>query len=481
MTRPTNDPYQQSSAERANMSINPGTAVEALHASATRKVMLRLLPIMCAAYFMAYIDRTNVALAKTALQADVGISVTAFGLGAGIFFISYAFLEVPSNLIMHRVGPRRWIARIALSWGALSAAMMFVQGDLSFYLLRFLLGIAEAGLYPALMYMVTMWFSQKNRATAVGFIYLAPTIALVVGGPIGGGLMELDGLGGLRGWQWMFLVEGIVTMLVGVVVFFRLPEVPADAKWLTPREAETLSAHASASRADQETRIRGNVKKAFGRPFIIIIALIYLFNQITNVGIVFNIPSIVEDLDIHGSFLIGLVSGSAGIGATVGVLLVPYVHRRFQNETQFIGILAAATTASSVAFVLVSRPHHQDRPHRRLDGVRLRHPAAVLVGRHGPDVGSDGRRRAGVHQHHRSDRWLHRAIRLRTGRKHHGQPRIRIPGGGRSSSVLGVALAPLLGLAIRREDRTAAVSTSPTPRRPPSEIADVGGLLTCTD
>jgi MFS family permease len=445
------------------MSINPGTAADALHASATRKVMLRLLPIMCAAYFMAYIDRTNVALAKTALQTDVGISVTAFGLGAGIFFISYAFLEVPSNLIMHRVGPRRWIARIALSWGALSAAMMFVQGDLSFYVLRFLLGIAEAGLYPALMYMVTMWFSQKNRATAVGFIYLAPTIALVVGGPIGGGLMELDGLGGLRGWQWMFLVEGIVTMLVGVAVFFRLPEVPSDAKWLTPREAEILSAHASASRADQETRIRGNVKKAFGRPFIIIVALIYLFNQITNVGIVFNIPSIVEDLDIHGSFLIGLVSGSAGIGATVGVLLVPYVHRRFQNETQFIGILAAATTASSVAFVLVSDPTTKivliavsmvcvfgtlplfwSVAMARMSGLMAAAGLAFIntIGLIGGFIGP----------------YAFGLVENITGNPGSGFLVVVV------SSILGVALAPLLGLAIRHEDRTAAVSTSPAPK-----------------
>ena len=185
--------------------------------------MLRLLPVMFGVYFMSYIDRTNVALAKTALAADVGISAAAFGFGAGIFFISYAFLEIPSNLLMYRVAPRRWIARIAVTWGALSAVMMFVQGDLSFYVLRFLLGAAEAGLYPALMYMVTLWFAQRHRATAVGLIYLAPTIALIVGSPLGGGLMELDGLLGLHGWQWMFLIEGLVTVLVGVLVWFKLP------------------------------------------------------------------------------------------------------------------------------------------------------------------------------------------------------------------------------------------------------------------
>ncbi|MFE9171377.1 MFS transporter [Streptomyces kebangsaanensis] len=318
--------------------------------------MVRLLPVMLAAYFMAYIDRTNVALAKTQLQADVGISATAFGLGAGVFFISYAFLEVPSSLVMHRVGPRRWITRIALTWGALSAAMMFVQGEWSFYVLRFFLGMAEAGLYPTLMYMVTLWFSQKHRATVVGFIYLAPTVALIVGNPMGGALMEFDGALGLHGWQWMFLIEGIVTMFVGVLVWFGLPDAPGDAKWLTSEEAEVLSARATGDGSDAGNRIRGNLGKAFGRPFIVIVALIYLFNQITNVGIVFNLPSIVEDLDIHGAFLIGLVSGSSGIGATIGVLLVPVVHRRFPNEVALIGILAAATAVTAAVFVLSSSP-----------------------------------------------------------------------------------------------------------------------------
>ncbi|WP_086794180.1 MFS transporter [Streptomyces thermovulgaris] len=340
------------------MAVEPVStaAADALHARATRKAMTRLLPVILAAYFMSYIDRTNVALAKTQLEADVGISVTAYGLGAGIFFVSYAFLEVPSSLLMHRVGPRRWIARIALTWGALSAAMMFVQGEWSFYVLRFLLGAAEAGLYPTLMYMVTLWFSQKHRAFVVGLIYLAPTVALIVGNPMGGALMEFDGALGLHGWQWMFLIEGVVTMLVGVLVWFSLPGTPEEASWLTAEEAGILSERAVGDGPAVEHRIRGNLRKAFARPFIVIVALIYLLNQITNVGIVFNMPSIVEDLDINGAFLIGLVSGSSGIGATIGVLLVPVVHRRFSHETALIGILAAATAVTAVVFVLSSSP-----------------------------------------------------------------------------------------------------------------------------
>ncbi|MET0450698.1 MAG: MFS transporter [Mycobacterium sp.] len=337
------------------MSIDSAlAAADELHKRATRKAVLRLLPVMCAVYFMAYIDRTNVALAKTHLQADVGISAAAFGLGAGIFFISYAFLEIPSNLIMYKVGPRKWITRIAITWGTLSALMMFVQGDVSFYVMRFLLGAAEAGLYPALMYMVTVWFAQHYRATVVGFIYLAPTIALVVGGPLGGALMELDSALGLHGWQWMFLIEGIVTVLVGVLVWFKLPQVPNDARWLSADEASILTDRAVGAHHETETKIRGNFGKAFGRPFVIVVALIYFFNQVTNVGIVFNIPAIVEDLDVSGSFIIGLVSGSAGIGATIGVLLVPRLFTWYEREASAVGILAAATLATSVAFMLSS-------------------------------------------------------------------------------------------------------------------------------
>src|ERR1700754_286770 len=176
------------------------------HRLATHKAMVRLIPLMCTIYFLSFIDRTNVALAKSALAADLGISAAAYGLGAGIFFIGYALLEVPSNLAAHRIGPRKWIARIAVTWGTLSSAMMFVQGEWSFYLLRVLLGIAEAGLFPALMYMVTLWFAPKDRAIAIGWIYIAPALALVIGNPIGGALMKMDGMGGLHGWQWMFLL-----------------------------------------------------------------------------------------------------------------------------------------------------------------------------------------------------------------------------------------------------------------------------------
>lgn|SRR5450759_1949203 len=341
------------------MSLNEdstNTVADPLLARATRKAVTRLIPVMCLVYFMSYIDRTNVALAKTRLDADLGISAAAYGLGAGLFFLSYAFMEIPSNLTMFKVGPRLWIVRIAVTWGVLSGTMMFVQGDRSFYLVRFLLGAAEAGLFPSLMYMVTIWFTQRYRATAIGFLYLAATIALAVGSPLGGAMMELDGLGGLRGWQWMFMLEGILTVLIGVFTWFKLPETPKDARWLTEAEAEILTEQAIGATPRTEVKLRGNMGIAFGRPFIIILGLIYMFNQITTIGIVFNVPAIVESLNVHGAFLIGLISGITGVGGTIGVLVIPRIYRRFHNEAAAVGIVAGLSALTTIIYTMTSNP-----------------------------------------------------------------------------------------------------------------------------
>ncbi|WP_455356677.1 MFS transporter [Streptomyces sp. SYSU K217416] len=323
---------------------------EELHAAVTRRAIRRLLPVLGLAYFMSYVDRTNVALAKTQLEADIGISAAAYGLGAGVFFISYALLEVPSNLMLYRIGARAWIARIAVTWGLISAAMMFVQGELSFYLLRFALGAAEAGLYPALMYTVTLWFSQRHRVKVVGLIYTAPALAIILGAPAGGALMSLDGAAGLHGWQWMFLVEGLVTVAVGVVVWFVLPSRPQDARWLSPDEAALLSERAAG--APSPHRLRGNLKLAFGRPVVLMLAAVYFVNQLVGSALMFNLPSIVEGLGVEGAANIGLVTGSIGVAILAGVLFFPWLHGRIGNDTGLIVLCAVAGTAAMAGFLV---------------------------------------------------------------------------------------------------------------------------------
>ncbi|MET1073012.1 MAG: MFS transporter, partial [Umezawaea sp.] len=331
-------------------------ANDQLHEHATRKAMTRLLPILGVAYFMSYVDRTNIALAKTALEADIGMGAAAYGLGAGLFFLSYALLEVPSNLVLYRVGARAWIARIAVTWGLVSAAMMFVQDEFSFYVLRLLLGATEAGLFPALMYTVTLWFSQKHRVTVVGLIYTAPCVAIVIGSPMGGALMELQGVGGLRGWQWMFLVEGLVTVLVGVLVWFVLPGRHADAKWLTREEADVLAERAVTQGVPSPTRMRGNLRSAFGRPTVLVLASIYFVNQAISSGIGFNFPALLQSLGLKSPFLIGLLAGGGGISALAGVLFFPWLKRRVGREVQLIGVCAGAGLLILIGFLASANP-----------------------------------------------------------------------------------------------------------------------------
>ena len=327
-----------------------GGSSSELHRVATHKAMLRLIPLMCAIYFMSYLDRTNVSLAKARLAADLGISAAAYGLGAGIFFIGYALLEVPSNLAAHRVGPRRWIARIAVTWGALSAAMMFVQGEWSFYTIRVLLGIAEAGLFPALMYMVTLWFAPKDRSVAVGWIYVAPALALVIGNPVGGAFMQMDGFAGLHGWQWLFLLEGLPTIVVGVILWFRLPEKPSDARWLSNDEARILEARAIPDAAHASI-FSDDWVAALKSPATVLTGLIYFLNQVAFVGLVFFTPAMIQQMHVKSPLMIGVLSSSVGIGFLLGVLILPRIHRRVTHDCIYLAVLTAGLIVSAILFI----------------------------------------------------------------------------------------------------------------------------------
>ncbi|HVE06302.1 MAG TPA: MFS transporter [Paraburkholderia sp.] len=431
----------------------------ATHRLATHKAMLRLLPLMCAIYFLSFIDRTNVALAKNALAADLGISAAAYGLGAGIFFIGYALLEVPSNLAAHRVGPRRWIARIAVSWGVLSTAMMFVRGEWSFYVLRVLLGIAEAGLFPALMYMVTLWFAPKDRAVAVGWIYTAPSLALIVGSPLGAALMQLGGIGGLRGWQWMFLLEGVPTVVAGIVLYFKLPDRPSSVKWLTPQQAQALETHAVIDPHGHAELFSADWLAAIRRPTTVLIALIYFLNQVAFVGLYFFTPAIVSQMHVTSPLLVGLLSSSVGIGFLLGVLALPRIHRRVSNDCAFLGVLTAGLVVSGLAFIASTSqtvqivllavtgffaggilPSYWAVAMKRLQGIQAAAGLAFIntVGLLG---GFAGPYLFGLAEtwSHRSDAGFNVIV---------------------AASVLGLCLVPLLARAIRHAERPATASAA---------------------
>src|ERR1700712_461880 len=234
-----------------------------MHALETRtiaKVSKRLVPFLIVCYFIAYLDRVNLGFAALEMNQDLGLSQTAFGFGAGIFFIAYFIFEVPSNLLLERFGARKWIARIMLSWGILSGTMAFIPAiaratglgnENTFYLLRVLLGVAEAGFFPGIIFYLTLWFPAQYRARIVGYFMAAIPLSTVIGAPISGVLLYLHGGLGLAGWQWLFVIEALPSIVLSVVVFFYLTDRPADAAWLAPDERSWL-----ADRLDMEERQR---------------------------------------------------------------------------------------------------------------------------------------------------------------------------------------------------------------------------------
>ena len=213
---------------------------EAVGRRVLRKATWRLIPLLSVCYMVAYMDRANISFAALEMNRDLGFNAGIYGFGAGVFFVSYAICEVPSNVLMLRFGARRWIARIMLTWGLLAAAMLFVRTPTSFYALRFLLGMAEAGFFPGVFYYLSLWFPQEIRARSIGRFYIAFPLSNVLMGLIAGSLLSLNGRLGLRGWQWLFLIEALPAILLSVVVWFVLPDGPGDATWMEPEERAWL-------------------------------------------------------------------------------------------------------------------------------------------------------------------------------------------------------------------------------------------------
>src|ERR1700761_3169760 len=229
------------------MNATSGVALD----SAISKARTRLLPFLILMYVLAFIDRANVGFAKNVLQADTGLSDAAFAFGAGVFFIGYALFEVPSNLLMYRFGARVWMSRIMVTWGIVSACTAFVDSATSFYVLRTLLGIAEAGFFPGIILFLSNWFPAKTRSQTMGAFYFGFPLALLLGSPVSGLLLDTSNPFGLHPWQWLFVVEGVAASVVGVIAYFYLTDRPADARWLSDAQRDALS---SALRNEDERK-----------------------------------------------------------------------------------------------------------------------------------------------------------------------------------------------------------------------------------
>ena len=272
---------------------------------ALAKARRRLIPFLFLLYIVAYLDRINVGFAALQMNEALGFSPTVYGFGAGIFFLSYVTFEVPSNLILARVGVRLWIARIMITWGMVSSAMMFVRGTTDFYILRFLLGLAEAGFFPGMIFYLTRWFPARDRARAIATFMTAVLIAGVVGGPVSGALLSMDGFAGLEGWQWLFLLEGLPAVVLGFVVLRTLPDGPEDATWLTVQERGALAACLrEESRAERiETTGRALMSR---RTWLL--AVVYFVIPVTLYSIGFWLPQMLKTASGAGNFTVGVLS-----------------------------------------------------------------------------------------------------------------------------------------------------------------------------
>jgi ACS family tartrate transporter-like MFS transporter len=325
------------------------------------KVTRRLMPFLFLLYLLNFLDRVNVGFAALQMNRDLGFGPEVYGLGAGIFFLAYALFEVPSNLILARTGARIWIARIMISWGLVASAMMFVRSAETFYGARLLLGAAEAGFFPGIIYYLTYWYPARERARAYSAFLAAIPLSGIVGSPISGALLELDGLAGLAGWQWLFLLEGLPSVVVGFWVLSYLTDRPSAARWLTPEESAWLERTLEAERARMGGPHRAAFVQALKDPNVWHLALIYFLIVVGLYGFALWLPQLVKTIPGLSNVEIGIVTAIPYVFAAVGMVLVGarsdrtgerYLHMAVSTLVGAAGFVLAAYLRSAVPLVI---------------------------------------------------------------------------------------------------------------------------------
>jgi D-galactonate transporter len=329
--------------------VNTGARDASFEDAVYRKVSWRLVPFLLLCYVVAYLDRVNVGFAKLQMLSDLKFSETIYGLGAGIFFIGYFLFEVPSNVILHKVGARIWIARIMITWGVISAAMMFVTTPTMFYVLRFLLGVAEAGFFPGIILYLTYWYPANRRGRTTTYFMTAIALSGVIGGPLSGWLMQsFDGHNGWSGWQWMFLVEGIPSILVGIWVLLFLDDRIAHAKWLSAEEKALLERNISAENQHKEDP---PVVQVLSSPRVWLMSAIYFSFVMGLYGVSFWLPTIIKQTGVKGALDVGLLTAIPYGCAVIGMVLVAYSADRSGERRWHIALPALAGAVGLVLSV----------------------------------------------------------------------------------------------------------------------------------
>ncbi len=320
------------------------------------KVTMRLVPFLVICYFVAYLDRVNVSFAKLTMDKDLGLTDTMFGLGSGIFFIAYFIFEVPSNLFLEKFGARRWIARIMLTWGILSGMMAFIpqisqatgiSTEYTFYSVRVLLGIAEAGFFPGIIFFLTLWFPAVYRGRIIGLFMAAIPLSSVLGAPLSGSLLGFDGVSGMAGWQWLFILEAVPALILSVVVLFYLTDRPALAKWLATDERTWLANTLTAEQAHRERTQQFSIGQALLNPKVLALALVYFGAVAANYGVGFFLPTIVKGFGLSNA-VTGWVTA---IPYVVGTLGMVWYSRRSDKKLERKGHAAVALLIAAVGLI----------------------------------------------------------------------------------------------------------------------------------
>lgn len=330
-------------------------AVERLY----RKITLRLMPLLFLCYLFAFLDRINIGYAKLEMSADLGFSEAVYGLGAGIFFFSYLLFEVPSNMLLERIGARLTMLRILVLWGITSAATMFVSTPTQFYVARFLLGVFEGGFFPGIILYLTYWFPSARRGLVTGMFMFAVPVAGIIGGPVSGFIMTaMDGLGGMRGWQWMFLVEAVPSIALGFICYFYLADSPARARWLSAQDKERVLAILAQDAGEGKGAAghgAGQLRKAFMDVRVWILALIYFATACANYAFTFWLPTMIKGLGVASLAQIGLYSAIPYLFAGFGVLAISWSSDRLRERRWHV---AASLVVAAGALSLTTATTH---------------------------------------------------------------------------------------------------------------------------
>jgi sugar phosphate permease len=335
----------------AQRAISAGDGEAATQDATLKVVSRRLIPFLFVLYVAAYLDRINVGFAQLQMKDTLEFSASVYGLGAGIFFFGYFLFEVPSNLILARIGARVWIARIMITWGIVSGAMAFVRTPTEFYVLRFLLGVAEAGFFPGVIYYLSQWFPAAARATATSRFMTATAIAGVIGGPLSAALLGMDGVAGLAGWQWIFVAEALPSVVLGVVVLFYLTDSPEQARWLSPEQRQCLSATVR-----EEARVialvsNATVRSALLHPLVWRLALLYFSLIVGFYSVSFWLPQILQMTSGLGNVEVSILSAIPYVAAAIAMTIVgrrsDHTGERCRHVAlaAFVGALGLAMSA----------------------------------------------------------------------------------------------------------------------------------------